>query len=348
MGLLTALAIGMLYGATPLSQAFEFWTKYLKLLAIPIIIGLAPDERLKRLALNAALAALILSVLVSYARYIGMIPPYVDPNQAYIGFQNRITFGLYTSIASYIFAYRAIKHSSKNWKIVYLILFLSTSFNTLAVNNGRTGYVIFFALTAMFLYRNIQPRWRLPSAGVTLIAIAALLLTSPISRERIERSISNAETIQKNAPVEQSSIVIRWQFLKNSVDIVRSAPFFGHGTGSFESQYEKRIVGTTQVGSSNPHNDYLLILSQLGIFGLFFEIFFISSIYIKSRLMNNESQEWAYALLVSFILYSGLNSTLLDAGEGRFFVVLLAIVLQYSAGNAIINDAHQKTHSEHD
>jgi O-antigen ligase len=173
-------------------------------------------------------------------------------------------------------------------------------------------------------------------------------LTSPVSRERIERSISNAETIQKNAPVEQSSIVIRWQFLKNSVDIIRSAPLFGHGTGSFESQYEKRIVGTTQVGSSNPHNDYLLILSQLGIFGLFFEIFFIASIYIKSRLMNNESQEWAYALLVAFILYSGLNSTLLDAGEGRFFVVLLAIVLQYSAGHAIKNGAHQKNRSEHD
>jgi O-antigen ligase len=91
-----------------------------------------------------------------------------------------------------------------------------------------------------------------------------------------------------------------------------------------------------------------LILSQLGIFGLFFEIFFIASIYIKSRLMNNESQEWAYALLVAFILYSGLNSTLLDAGEGRFFVVLLAIVLQYSAGHAIKNGAHQKNRSEHD
>jgi O-antigen ligase len=137
--------------------------------------------------------------------------------------------------------------------------------------------------------------------------------------------------------VEQSSIVIRWQFLKNSIDIIRSAPFFGHGTGSFENQYEKRIIGTDQVGSSNPHNDYLLILSQLGLFGLFFEIFFIASIYRKSRLMNNESQEWAYALLVAFILYSGLNSTLLDAGEGRFFVVLLAIVLQHSAGYVIKN-----------
>jgi O-antigen ligase len=345
MGLLTALAIGMLYGATPLSQAFEFWTKYLKLLAIPIIIGLAPDERLKRLALNAALTALVLSLLVSYARYFSIILLYTDPNQAYIGFQNRITFGLYASIASYIFAYRAIKHSDKNWKVAYLILFLSSSFNTLAVNNGRTGYVIFFALTAMFLYRNIQPRWRLPSAGVALITITALLLASPVSRDRIERSISNAETIQQKAPVEQSSTVIRWQFLKNSIDIIRSAPLFGHGTGSFESQYEKRIIGTTQVGSSNPHNDYLLILSQLGVFGLFFEIFFIATIYIKARLMNNESQEWAYALLVAFILYSGLNSTLLDAGEGRFFVVLLAIVLQHNTGHAIKNFAYKNNHS---
>jgi O-antigen ligase len=58
--------------------------------------------------------------------------------------------------------------------------------------------------------------------------------------------------------------------------------------------------------------------------------------------MNNESQEWAYALLVAFILYSGLNSTLLDAGEGRFFVVLFSIILSFQATHTINNSTTQK------
>lgn len=342
------MAIGMLYGTTLLPQAFEFWSKYLKLLIIPIIIGLAPDEKLKRMALNAALSALVLSVLLSYARFFGLIQPYSDPNQAYIGFQNRITFGLYTSIASYIFAYRALNSSIKNWKIIYTIFFLLTAINTLAINNGRTGYVIFFALTALFLYRNVRAKWRLAALGIAIPSIAVILLASPVARDRIERSITNTETILHNTPAEQSSIVIRWQFLKNSIDIIQNAPLFGHGTGSFESQYAKRIAGTAQVGSSNPHNDYLLILSQLGLFGLIFEVALIAVIYKRARSAIAEFQEWAYASLLAFILFSGLNSTLLDAGEGRFFLILFAIIFSSPENEAKKHSATPNTLPKHE
>jgi O-antigen ligase len=334
MALLAALAIGMLYGSTPLSQAFEFWTKYLKLLVVPIIIALAPNEKLKRLAINLALGAVTLSVLVSYIRYLGFLPPYSDPNQAYIGFQNRITFGLYTSVASYVFAYRAIKLKEPRWRIFYSILFFIFAYNTLAINNGRTGYVIFFALTALFIFRNIPARLKLASLGIALIAIAATLLTSPVSRDRLERSVSNVETLQTNKPVADSSIVIRWQFFKNSLSIIQDAPLIGHGTGSFENQYEKRISGSAQVGSSNPHNDYLLIASQLGFIGLTLEFLLIASIAFSIGAIKNEDKEVIYALIISFILYSGLNSTLLDAGEGRYFLILFSIIISSSKGVA--------------
>ena len=325
--LLAALAVGMLYGKTNLHQAFEFWGKYLKLLALPLIIGLAPSQKWRNFALNSALAAISLSVLVSYMRYLGVIHPFIDPNQAYIGFQNRITFGLYTSIASYIFAYRAIKSKSANFRIYYIILFIFMAYNTLAINNGRTGYVILFSLTALFLFRHTKKSWRLPSLAAAIFVITVILLASPISRDRLERTITNAQTLQGKSPTEESSIVIRWQFLKNSLAIIESAPIVGHGTGSFESQYAYQIVGTNQVGSSNPHNDYLLIVAQLGIVGLLAEFFLIFALHRAAQDLAPDKKEWAYALLLAFVLYSALNSTLLNAGEGRFFLILFGIIL---------------------
>jgi len=327
IGLLTALAFGMLYGNTPISQAFEFWTKYLKLLAVPLIIGLAPNEKTRRLAINAALVGVMASVMVSYGRFIGLIDPFTDPNQANIGFQNRITLGLYTSFASYIFAYRALKSRKKNFKLAYAILFILASFNTLAINNGRTGYIIFLALTILFLYRNVQLKWRLTSIGLAAFTIIATLAVSPTSRDRLERTLSNADALNTKEANNQSSTVIRWQFLINSLNIIQTAPLLGHGTGSFQSEYAKRIIDSNQVGSSNPHNDYLLIAAQLGLFGLIFEFAFIGIIYNESRKMHGDAKELAYALLTAFILYSALNSTLLNAGEGRFFLILFAIAL---------------------
>ncbi|MFZ5577727.1 MAG: O-antigen ligase family protein [Pseudomonadota bacterium] len=342
LGIMGALAIGMLYGNTPFSQAFEFWTKYLKLLVVPLIIGLAPNERTRHLAINAALLAVMASIVVSYGRYFGLVAPFPDPNQSNIGFQNRITFGLYTSIASYIFAYRALKHKHKSTRLAYAFLFIITSFNTLAINNGRTGYVIFLGLAILFLYRNARPTWRLASIGLTAFAIIATLLVSPASRDRLERTLSNAEALHKNDANNQSSIVIRWQFLINSLNIIRTAPILGHGTGSFQSEYAKRIVGSNQVGSSNPHNDYLLIAAQLGLFGLIFEFILIGIIYNEASKASGDAKEFAYALLTAFILYSALNSTLLNAGEGRFFLILLAIILSTNTKRATHPDAEEQ------
>lgn len=333
IGILVALGIGVFYSNTGVGPASEFWTKYLKLLVVPLIIGIAPNHRTKCIAINAALTAVTISVMVSYGRYFGLLHPFSDPNQAYIGFQNRITFGLYTSIASYVFAHRALRQKQRFWKIGYTTLFLITALNTLAINNGRTGYAIFFALTVLFLYRNIRPGQRLISAMFAILAIIAILFVSPLSRERLERSISNAETLGQSSQDNQSSTVIRWQFLINSLNIIRSAPLLGHGTGSFEAEYAKQIAGTHQIGSSNPHNDYLLILAQLGIFGLFFEFGLIAAIYENTKKVRGDTQDLAYALLVAFILYSALNSTLLNAGEGRFFLILLALTLSAAPNN---------------
>lgn len=325
--LLAALAIGMFYGKTNLTQAFEFWTKYLKILALPLIIGLAPNKKWRNLSLNLALVGVSLSVIVSYMRYLGIIQPYIDINQAYIGFQNRITFGLYTSVASYIFAYRAIKSQKINSKTLYIFLFISMTYNTLAINNGRTGYVIYFSLTALFLFRHIKKSWRMPSLAVAMAVIVAIMLASPISRNRLENTIKNAQTLSSKSQVEDSSTVIRWQFLTNSLAIIRKSPIIGHGTGSFETQYSHQIVDTKQVGSSNPHNDYLLIASQLGVIGLLAQLFLIFTLYKRAQVLTPEKKEWAYALILAFILYSAFNSTLLNAGEGRFFMILFAIII---------------------
>ena len=206
------------------------------------------------------------------------------------------------------------------------------AYNTLAINNGRTGYVIFFSLTTLFLVRHIKRNWLLPSLAIAMAAISVILLASPVSRDRLERTITNAQTLQSKSPAEESSTVIRWQFFKNSLAIIQSSPLFGHGTGSFEAQYAHQIIGTNQVGSSNPHNDYLLIVAQLGVAGLLAEFFLIATLYKAAHDLTPDKKEWGYALLLAFVLYSAFNSTLLNAGEGRFFLILFGIILLPAEG----------------
>lgn len=325
--LLGVLAVGMTYGAAPLDQAFAFWTKYLKLLALPILIGLAPTPKWRRHALNAALIGVAVSVVVSYLRYAHLIAPFPDPNQAFSGFQNRITFGLYTSVAAYIFASRMALATRRWQKYAYAAAFLLASFDTLAVNSGRTGYVLYLALAVVFFMRHVRRRWWPLSLMVVLAGFSAMLLLSPVSRERLERTVRNAETLRSNDPTRLSSTVLRWQFFRNSLSIVGASPIVGHGTGSFEQQYAQQVAGTNDIETSNPHNDYLLLLTQVGLVGAIFEVLFLVALYRAAKNLSGEVLEWFWALFVTFLIMSALNSTLLDAGEGRFFLILLGIIL---------------------
>ena len=79
----------------------------------------------------------------------------------------------------------------------------------------------------------------------------------------------------------------------NSIDIVKENPIFGVGTGDFPSEYQKMNIAnnsTTELNNaSQPHNMYLLISVQLGLFGL---MSIMSIFYYQIRLSFNAQNKF--------------------------------------------------------
>ena len=323
--------VGAIYSVAPSAQIDNFLGKYAKLLILPLLVAVLDADKWRRPAIDAFLVAAGLAVAVSYARFFGLLQPFPDPNQAYTAFQNRISFGTYLAFASYLLAWRSIHDSRKRW--FWAILAFLYGLSVLMINNGRTGYVIILVLVILLFFQ----KFGLKGVAVGLIAVSflgsAAFLLSPTSNERITRTIQNFEKYKTGEGATETSTGLRLQFYHHSIEIISKNLFLGTGTGSFPEEYAKSVAGTNDIRTSNPHNEYFLTAVQLGLVGLAVLLIFGFSLWQSTTSMVGENRAALQGLVLTIGIGCLFNSQLLDAGEGRFFVVLSGIILGSIAGD---------------
>ncbi len=67
-----------------------------------------------------------------------------------------------------------------------------------------------------------------------------------------------------------TSIGLHTAFFKESLEIIASAPIFGHGTGTIAEQFRRVTAGGTGAGAvvaDNPHNQTFAVAIQIGVVG---------------------------------------------------------------------------------
>ena len=86
--------------------------------------------------------------------------------------------------------------------------------------------------------------------------------------------------LQSHPEKTEASMGLRFTFWKYSLKLIAEKPLLGHGTGSFAKEYQRiagnelSIIKNPQVPSNelfitkNPHNEFLMISTQLGLLGL--------------------------------------------------------------------------------
>lgn len=116
---------------------------------------------------------------------------------------------------------------------------------------------------------------------------------------------------------------IRYTFWENSMKLVSEKPWLGHGTGSFGGEY--RRLTDTKEDINNPHNEFLLIAVQFGIFGFVVHSGFLFCQYYCSRRLPDSEKWLAQGLLLTLFITSLLNSPILDHAEGHWFTVMIAL-----------------------
>ena len=327
--------LGALYSPAISSEKMIYLGKYSKLLLIPLIISILDTDKLRRYCIQAFLASVFLLLFISYGKWLHLLPMSLGLHDfgidhGYVAFKNRIAHSVLVSFGMYIMLLKAFQKPKiihYGWLIASFLAF----FNILYLVNGRTGQVIALVLVIFFIARKFSRK----------VALCAVILLASIFYFKNEfnfllpeRMIATSQELKEHQPNKNlTSAGIRMEMYKNMSALIMESPWVGYGTGSIKETYKKYVAtqNTLLTEVSNPHNQYLFTLFDLGLLGFFVLLYFFYqcwSVSQKSKMIDGIlAVDYMEGLLLVMMIGCLFNSLLLDAGEGKFFCFMTGIIL---------------------
>lgn len=342
LALFVALALSVAYTAAPTSEAIDFLMKYRKLLFIPLLILVFADsERTKwsALATWGLFAALVLSMVLTYTNFLGWTavgPRHgTDPVSKPWVFKDHISGGL--MMAFLVCQSWSLAGTTRNRtaRILLALVSLLAMGNVLFVLQGRTGQVVAIFYMAIFLVMQAVQfrkhdkvsRW-IAGVGAIMIAvcIAAFVLYAKDSRlAGTAQEITQFETQNK-----VTSMGLRYEYYRRSIELIAHRPFYGYGAGSVRTEFERlqsANAGANFVMIGNPHNEFLLMGVQLGVVGVALLVALFITLALECSQLAAPERGVAIGYLFAFALGCCANSLLLNFTEGNLLVFLVGILL---------------------
>ena len=318
---------GTLYSPVPWEESLGVWSKYLKLLLIPIIVSLLNDAQWRRRAADAFLWGMLLVLAVSYLKFLGWIP-HVDNGQGYYMFKGRIAHNIFMAFTVYLLLVRAYWDASR--RVLWACLALVAAANVLFLVNGRTGQLLLPIMLIFFFAQHWGKRGAAyATVGMMVLATALALFfgQDDLQKMRLFHVLPEIQSHQHEGPNKTSS-GLRLEFYKNTLTIAAEQPLLGWGTGSFKTVYalhESSNPYATAV--DNPHNEYLLTIQQLGFFGLVTLVVMGWLTWRAANRLAGLDGECLRALVLLIGIGAMFNSLMLDSSEGKFYCLLAGIYL---------------------
>ena len=216
--------------------------------------------------------------------------------------------------------------SSPRWRWLFITLAVLACYNTLFMITGQTGYVILICLITLLCYQLIGWKGLLIGALSTPLLFASAYYGSSDFQSRIHNSTADFLEYTPGDYENYGGISYRLEYYKNTLKVIEKSPLYGFGTGSLATEYKKVADAEGLEPTHNPHNEYLMITSQLGVIGLAIFCLMLFFQWRASFKLDRENRLILHGLLVTMVVGCLFNSLLLDSGEGKFYVILLAII----------------------
>jgi O-antigen ligase len=328
IGLFLLLAIGLLYTTAETEAALDTFGKYKKLLFVPIIISLMLSDQWRRYAIMAFAIAMTIVLVMSYLKYLEVLP-YGPVGQEYTVFKGRIAHGIFMAFFFYLLVQFALWYP--RWRWLFITLAALAVYNLLFLNTGRTGYVVFICLAILLFYQYVGWKGLLISAVAVPLLLVIAFYTSSDFKMRVQESVTDVEQYAPGEYDHFSGLRYRLEYYQTTLKVIKKSILYGHGTGSLATEFKKIADEEGLRSTDNPHNEFMMLTAQLGIIGL---LVFCLMLYFQWRNCCDLDKEYRLIMqgvLVTMISGSMLNSLLLDSGEGKFYVILLAIVFSVPA-----------------
>jgi O-antigen ligase len=316
------LSFGISYSSAPLSEATHIWLKYKKLLFIPFFILIFRTDQDRWFGIYGFLTAMLITLLLSYImHFTGVKIGAGTVENTYI-FKSHITQGIFMALAAYFLAIHAFKFPY--YKLLCILLALFASYHVLFMLHGRTGYVLIVALIFLLIYQLF--RWRgLLLALLPLLVFGSLIfVTSDVIQQRIGHIPEEFQQHQHGDGV--TSVGLRTEYLQHGITLVLQSPWIGHGTGSVGQIYWQFIHPEQKDKHTvNLHNEYLMMMVQVGIVGLVVFIYFFYVLWRDSYRLDDAYIFMAQGIVLTMIIGCLLNSSWFDMTEGYLFAYFIGI-----------------------
>ena len=207
---------------------------------------------------------------------------------------------------------------------VWAVMFL-TSANVLLVVTGRTGQMALLLAWVIILMTSLPHRYRWLALLVPVLLAAIMGLGSERMQERWRKAQTDVLALQQGPLKEENSLGFRIDAWQKSVQAVAEKPVWGHGVGAWNQAYETQ--GGTIPKANDPHQQFLLWAVESGLVGVALFAGFLTLLWRNAFALPWPAR-WGLRSVVAIEVLTGLvNSTLLGAGIGEFFLLLWAALL---------------------
>jgi O-antigen ligase len=324
------LALSLAYTEVSLDEGLRVLKKYRELLLIPLFIPLLADPRVRRWTVHAFVAAMLLTLLLSYAEAMRQIVEsgalVRDPEV----FKHRITQNTLLAFTAYWAWLQAERDPARRW--LWLSLIAVIAFNVFVMVSGRSGQLIFLALAALALVRRFHWKGIVLTALMGALLLGAAFAMSDLIRERTLETLNGLRDYE--AMDFSTSTAIRISFYPNSLALIEREPWLGHGVGSISKVYRQQVEGTRFPPTQHPHNEFLTLGIQAGVPAMLLLAWLFASQWRQGARMSEEQRRLSQAMLLTMVLGCLLNSFLLDSTEGHWYALFSALFLYPRAGGA--------------
>jgi O-antigen ligase len=246
--------------------------------ALPIFLTICKKDN-TQYYLFAFFIAIGISEMLSYLVWFEVLEPFgkatifePTPVMGHISYNPFLAFAIYLVAHELLFK----ENITKFLRFLYTFFLISMTFN-MFITGGRAGQVMFFVGIIILTFQFFKES-QLKATVVAILIISILSYAgynySPLFKNRIQQI---SYDIAKFTTNPNTSIGHRIIFAKNTMEMIKSSPIIGVGTGDFPFEYKKinQLRSPNAKGTVHPHNMYLFIQAQLGLIGLigFFWIF---------------------------------------------------------------------------
>ncbi|MBI5006869.1 MAG: O-antigen ligase family protein [Nitrosomonadales bacterium] len=339
--LLAMLVVAMFYGATPLKAAFDTLGKYIDLLFVPIFIFLFSDGAVRRKARYAFLAAMAVTLVMSWLVGLGILPVMHDWMSIFasrdnpVVFHSHITQNGMMAFAVFLALLEWRDADSLGGRLLWGAFALFGTVNVLFLVQGRTGYLILLVLLGWFVWaslsrhmRSLGRTWGWRQGALIVLALPLIAFAAYHGSDRLHDRVTQVVAEYEAWTPDHGRLTStgqRLDFYSNTLRIVQDNALLGVGTGGFPAAFSKQIEGKEVKETQNPHNEFLMIAAQTGLVGLAIMLYLFYTLWrCAPHLPGRYEQDAARGFVLAYMVNGLLNSALHDHADGLFFAFMVA------------------------